>query len=42
MHFRASRVCYVNLVNHFEYGDVDDDKDDDFLDYIENCDGTPC
>ncbi|XP_047122572.1 general transcription factor 3C polypeptide 1 isoform X1 [Hydra vulgaris] len=37
-HFRASKPCYVNLVNHFEYGDVDDDKDDDFLDYIDNCD----
>jgi len=37
-HFRASRPCYVNLVKTFDAQDVEDDKDE-FLDYIENCDG---
>ena len=37
-HFRASRPCYVNLVKPFDAQDVEDDKDE-FLDYIENCDG---
>ena len=38
-HFRASRPCYVNLLRKFTVSDWEEDKDDEFMDYIENCDG---
>ena len=38
-HFRAARPCYVNLIRDFDSRDVEDDKDDEFLDYIEQCHG---
>ena len=37
-HFRAGRPCYVNLLKKFDMTDVDEDTDE-FIDYIENCDG---
>lgn len=37
-HIRSSRPCYVCLIKKFQHTEGDDDKDDDLMDYIENCD----
>lgn len=38
-HFRAKRPCHVSLIKRFDARDIEDDKEDEFLDYIENCSG---
>lgn len=38
-HYRAKRPCHVSLIKQFDARDVEDDKEDEFLDYIENCSG---